>query len=230
MTLEVNLEEQSRTGPARQAISESRGPAWVNAGLLLVWLAAGVVPFLPFAYSTSAWNAVTLNVPGNQGNWWHFLVGAPFFLAYPMIWLRLRALFAGTPSTAGGRRVLWVLAGLSAVGTLLVETPFLLHLAGTRGWPRLSMLTAGLGIVALSAAILSTCRNQMPLTQACLTALNTAYLANAALCLVVYAGAPGDFSTRSGWTVAMVLVWPMAAELVWLWGRALRRTRQMVSA
>jgi hypothetical protein len=192
--------------------------------MLLVWLAAGVLPFLPFAYSTSAWNAVTLNVPGNQGNWWHFLVGAPFFLAYPMIWLRVRTLIGGRPSSAGGRRLLWVLAGLSAVGTLLVEMPFLLHLAGTRGWPRLSMLTAGLGILAVSVAILATRRRNLAPTRACLAALNTAYLVNAALCLIVYAGAPGEFATRSGWTVAMVLLWPMAAELVWLWREALRGT------
>jgi len=209
--------------------AEPRSPVWVNAALLVVWLAAGVVPFLPFAYSTSAWNAVTLNVPGNQGNWWHFLVGAPFFLAWPMIWLRLRALSSHRPSTAGGRQVLWVLAGLSAAGTLLVETPFMLHLAGTRGWPRLSMLIAGLGVLAVSAVILATRRRQVPPTRACLAALNTAYLADAALCLVVYAGAPGEFATRSGWTVAMVLVWPMAAELVWLWAQALTGTRETVA-
>jgi hypothetical protein len=217
--------------PALQAGVEPRGPAWVNAALLLVWLAAGfVLPFLPFAYGTSAWGAVTFNVTGNQGNWWHFLVGAPFFLAYPIIWLRLRTLFGKRPSTSGGRRVLWVLAGLSAVGTLLVETPFLLHLAGTRGWPRLSMLSAGLGILVVSAPILATRRRNLAPTRACLLALNTAYLANAALCLIVYAGAPGEFATRSGWTVAMVLVWPMAAELVWLWGEALRGTRETVAA
>ena len=217
------------TNPGR-AGAEPRGPVWGNAAMLLVWLAAAVVPFLPFAYSTSAWNAVTLNVPGNQGNWWHFLVGAPVFLAYPMIWLRLRALFSTRHSTAGGRRVLWVVAELSAVGTLLVESPFLLHLAGTRGWPRLSMLTAGLGILAASAVILGTRRRNLPPTRACLAALNTAYLANMALCLVVYAGAPGEFATRSGWTVAMVLVWPMAAELVWTWSAALRTAPAAVAA
>lgn len=219
------MERYSRTSTLRPAMPEPRWPVWVNAALLPVWLAAGVVPFLPFAYSTSAWNAVTLNVPGNQGNWWHFLVGAPVFLAFPMIWLRLRALFASELSTAGGRRVLWVLAVLSALGTLLVETPFMLHLAGTRGWPRLSMLTTGLGILAVSAAILATRRRRLPPTRACLAALNTAFLANMALCLVVYAGAPGEFATRSGWSLAMVLVWPMAAELVWIWGEALRTSR-----
>ena len=220
----------SNRGNGGRASIEPRGPAWVNACLLLVWLAAGLVlPFLPFASGTSAWGAVTFNVTGNQGNWWHLLVGAPFFLAYPMIWLRLRSLFGTRPSTAGGRRVLWVLAGLSAAGTLLVETPFLLHLAGTRGWPRLSMLAAGLGILAVSSVILATRRRQMAPTHACLAALNTAYLSNAALCLVVYAGATGDFPTRSGWTVAMVLVWPMAAELLWLWGESLRNPRPVAA-
>ncbi len=205
--------------------------------MLLVWLGAGVLPFLPFAYSTSAWNAVTLNVPGNQGNWWHFLVGAPFFLAYPMIWLRVRALFGSRASSLPrspkpgdlGHPVLWVVAGLSAVGTLLVETPFMLHLAGTKGWPSFSMLTAGLGIVVMSAAILAARRRNLPPIRGCLAALNTAYLANVTLCLVVYAGVPGEFATRSGWSVAMVLVWPMAAELVWLWGEALSGARALAA-
>lgn len=218
------------TGTGRP-VAEPRGPVWVNATLLLVWLTAGVVlPFLPFAYGTSAWGAVTFNVTGNQGNWWHFLVGAPFFLAYPMVWLRVRALFAAAPSTTGGRRVLWVLAGLSAVGTLLVETPFMLHLAGTGGWPRLSMLTAGMGILAVSLGVLAARRRRLAPTRACLLALNTAYLANAALCLVVYAGAPGEFATRSAWTVAIVLVWPMAAELVWLWAEAIRGSLEKMVA
>ena len=113
---------------------------------------------------------------------------------------------------------------------MLVEAPFILHLAGTQGWPRLSMLTAGLGIVAVSAAILATRRRRLPPTRACLAALNTAYLASVALCLIVYAGSPGDFSTRSGWTVAMVLVWPIAAELLWMWAQALRASPAMAVA
>jgi hypothetical protein len=72
---------------------EERGPKWVNAVMLLTWLLAGVVAFIPFAFDTSPWDAVTLRVPGNQGNWWHFLAGAPFFLAFPMFWLRLQSLF-----------------------------------------------------------------------------------------------------------------------------------------
>jgi hypothetical protein len=83
---------------------EKRAPLSVNAIALLVSLFAGAVVFLPFAFDTSPLNAVMLRVPGDQGNWWHALVGAPFFLALPMIWLRLRALFSKQLSTATGRR------------------------------------------------------------------------------------------------------------------------------
>ena len=148
---------------------------------LLAWLAAGAVAFLPFAFNTSAWDAVRLHVPGNQGNWWHFLAGAPCFLALPMIWLRLRALFSNQPSTPAGRRVLWCVAGLSTIGTLLVESPFLLHLAGTSQWQRFVVLGLGFGIMIASGVILLLRRRILYPTQACIAALNTAYLANLSL-------------------------------------------------
>ncbi len=49
---------------------------------LLVSLVAGVVTFLPFASHTSPLDTLLLMVPGNEGNWWHALVGAPFFLVF----------------------------------------------------------------------------------------------------------------------------------------------------
>src|SRR6267154_3541 len=103
------------------SVKEDRPAAWVNAIALLVWLLAGAVVFLPFASNTSPWDAVTLRVPGNQGNWWHALVGAPFFLAFPMIWLRLRALFSKQLSAFAGRLLIWIAVGLSICGTILVE-------------------------------------------------------------------------------------------------------------
>ncbi|HLY41925.1 MAG TPA: hypothetical protein VKR52_11980 [Terracidiphilus sp.] len=202
--------------------TEPRGPAWANTIMLLFWLAAGAVTLLPFAYGTSPLDAILLRVPGNQGNWWHFLAAAPFFLAYPMIWLRVRALLSLQPSTAPGRRALWVCAGLSVAGTLLVEMPFILHLAGTKGWPTLSMLSTGLGIIAASAATLAARRRQMLPTQACVAGVTTAWMANACLCVVVYASAPGEFSSRSGWAVTMVLIWPMALEVLLMYAGALR--------
>lgn len=201
---------------------EEPSPTWVNAVMLLVWLVAGAVSFLPFALDTSPWDAVTLRVPGNQGNWWHVLVGAPFFLAYPMIWLRLRALFSKRLSTRAGRRLLWAAIGSSICGTVLVEAPFLFHLAGTSEWQRLSVLSLGFGIVIVSAIFLLKRRNHISPTRACLVGLDTAYLANAALCLVVYNGAPGNWGTRSGWLVSIVLFWPIVFELIWLFIQSFR--------
>jgi hypothetical protein len=202
---------------------DQESPAWVNAIALIVWLAAGAVAFLPFAFDTSAFDAVTLRVPGNQGNWWHFLAGAPAFLAFPMIWLRLRPFFSTQLSTATGRRLIWVIVGLSAVGTMAVETPFLLHLAGTSDWQRFIVLGLGFGIVIASAVILFLRRHNISPTRACLAGLDAVYLANMSLCLVVYAGAPGSFASRSGWFVEAVIVWPILIELVWLLAQTFRK-------
>ena len=133
-----------------------------------------------------------------------------------MIWLRLRALFSENLSTFAGRRVLWIVAGLSACGTIAVETPFLLHLAGTSEWQRLFVLLLGFGILLASGVLLYLRRKRIPPTSACLAALNAAYLANAALCLVVYSDAPGLTSSKTGWYVIVVLFWPILCELIWL--------------
>ena len=202
--------------------NEERGHTWVNTIALLVWLIAGVVPFLPFALDTSAFDAVTLRVPGNQGNWWHLLAGAPFFLAYPVIWLRLRSLRSSQPLTAMGRRLVWSAVGVSIFGTILVETPFLLHLAGTSEWQRLSVLSLGFGIMVASAVILFLRRRHISFMQACFLGFDTAYLANAALCLVVYGGAPGRIWSRSGWYITIVIVWPILIEVFWSYIKAFR--------
>ena len=46
--------------------------------------------------------------------------------------------------------------------------------------------------------------------------LNAAFLANAALCLVVYSDASGPISSKTGWYVTFVLFWPILCELIWL--------------
>jgi len=91
---------------------EERPPIWFNAVALLISVAAGVTAFLPIALYTSPWDAVRLKVPGDQGNWWHVLIGAPYFLAFPMIWLRLHALFSRGLSTPAGRRLIWTVVAL----------------------------------------------------------------------------------------------------------------------
>lgn len=203
-------------------LQEERVPVWANSIMLLLWLLAGTIVFLPFAFGTSPWDAVRLRVPGNQGNWWHLLAAAPFFLAYPMIWLRLRSVFSRQPSTRAERGFIWSVVVLSIVSTASVEAPFLLHLAGTSQWQRFLVLGLGFGVIIASVLILFLRRRHIPSTRACILGLNTAYLANAALCLVVYAGAPGDISSRSGWFVCMVIVWPIAVELLWSFAQTFR--------
>ena len=207
---------------------DGQDPTWAKAIALLIWLLAGVLAFLPFALDTSPWDAVRLRVPGNQGNWWHVLVGAPFFLAYPMIWLRLRSLFSTQPSTAIGRRFIWSTVALSIGATSSVQLPFLLHLAGTSEWQRLSVLSLGYGIVVVSALILLLRRRHLSSTQACLVGLDTAYLANAALCLVVYSGAPGNLRSKSGWLISMVIVWPIVFELIWVFGQTFQTQKSQL--
>ena len=121
-----------------------------------------------------------------------------------------------------GRRLIWSATGLSIAGTLAVESPFLLHLAGTSDWQRLAVLSLGFGIVIASAVILFRRRHRISPTRACLAGLITAYLANAALCLVVYSEATGSIWSRPGWLVSMVIVWPIILELVWLFIQTFR--------
>ena len=74
----------------------------------------------------------------------------------------------------------------------------------------------GLGIVIASATTLFLRRGHIFPTRACLVGLNTAYLANAALCLIVYSSVTGPIRSRSGWLVTLVIVWPMVLETLWI--------------
>jgi len=200
-------------------LMEERAPVWYNVVGLLISVTAGATVFLPLALYTSPWDAVRFRVPGNQGNWWHFLIGAPFFLAFPMIWLRLRSLFSRRLSTPAGRRLIWTVVVFSICGTMLVEIPFLLrlgNLARMNQWRRLSIVCPTFGIIIASGAFLFLRRRDILPTRACLIGLNAAYLANAALCLIVYGPMPGTAGSRSGWIVTITIVWPMLLELVWL--------------
>ena len=206
-------------------LEEERPPIWFNAVALLIWVTAGIVAFLPIALYTSPWDAVRFRVPGNEGNWWHLLIGAPYFLAFPMIWLRLRALFSKHLSTAEGRRLIWIFVALSICGTVLVEIPFLLrlgNLARMHAGRQLSIVGPTFGIIIVSGVLLFLKRRDMLPTRACLAGLNAAYLANASLCLFIYAPMPGTARSKSGWMVTVVIVWPMLLELVWILGLSFR--------
>jgi hypothetical protein len=195
-------------------LEQERGSTSYRAIMLIVSLIACVLVFIPFAVDTSPLDTLMLNVPGNQGNWWHVLIGAPFFLSFPMIWLRLRAFFAKELSTPIERRVIWTLTILCACGTFAVEVPFLIHRAGTSEAQRLVVLILGYGIPIVTAVMLWKHRTKISPTQAGLIGLNAAYLANAGLCLPVYGQVAGALSSKSGWLVTLVIVWPMLLEVV----------------
>ena len=194
-------------------------PFWLNTLARVIWMIAVAVVFLPIALYTSPWDAVRFRVPDNQGNWWHFLIGMPYLLAFPMAWLRLRSLFSKRLSTPAGRRFIWTIVLLSICGTILVEVPFILRLGNLsrmNNWRWLSIVCPTLGILIASGALLLFRRRNIPPTRACLVGLSAAYLANAALCLIVYGPMPGTARSKFGWIVTMVIVWPMLLELLWL--------------
>jgi hypothetical protein len=202
-----------------ETAEEKRASLSFNTVALMVSLTAPATGFLPLALYTSPWDAVRFRVPGNEGNWWHLLIGAPFFLAFPMLWLRLRSLFSTRLSTAVERRVIWIAVALSICGMILVTVPFLFRLGNLshmNEWRRLSILCPTLGIVITSGALLFLKRRDIPPTRACLVGLYTAYLANAALGLVVYGSMPGTARSKVGWSVTMIIVWPMLLELLWI--------------
>ncbi len=132
-----------------------------------------------------------------------------------MIWIRSRLLASKHTPNRTGQRLIWIVVCLSMCATVAVETPFLLHLAGTSDWQRLAILCLGFGIIIASGAVLFLLRRRISPTRACLIGLSTAYLANAALCLVVDSGAEGPVTSRSGWLITMIIVWPMALEIAW---------------
>jgi hypothetical protein len=199
-----------------ETINELHLPRVANILMLLVWITAGIAIMLPFALGTSPLDALLLRVPNNEGNWWHALVGLPFFLSLPMIWLHLHVLNSVQPPTLIVRRILWIAIIFSAAGTLLVETPFLLHRAGTSELQRLEVIFLGIGIILFNGTFLYVKRKKLHPTRACLIGIATAYLANAFLCLIVYGEAKFEDQSRSGWYVTMIVVVPMLIELIWL--------------
>jgi hypothetical protein len=199
-----------------QPIRELHLPLAVSILSLLIWITAAVGIMPPFALGTSPLDALLLKVPNNEGNWWHALVGLPFFLSLPMIWLHLHLLNSTKVTALFAVRLLWILIIFSALGTLLVETPFLLHRAGTSELQRLAVIFSGIGSILISSVFLYVKRKKLPPTLALLIGGAAAYLANAFLCLIVYGEAKFQNQSRSGWYLTLVIVLPILIELIWL--------------
>ena len=126
------------------------------------------------------------------------------------------AFFSKELSTSLERRVIWTITILCVCGTFAVEIPFLLHRAGTSEAQRLVVLFLGYGIPIVTAVLLLKHKAEISPTHACLIGLNASYLANAGLCLPVYGQVAGALSSKPGWLVTLVIVWPMLLEIVWI--------------
>jgi hypothetical protein len=107
---------------------------------------------------------------------------------------------------------MWMLICLSALGTLLVEAPFLLHLAGTSELQRLEVIFLGIGIILFSGIFLYVKRIKLNPAKGIIIGLTTAYLANALLCLIVYGETKFNDQSRSGWYVTLVIVIPILID------------------
>ncbi len=201
---------------AFQATGELNFPRFATILMLVTWITAGIGIILPFAVGTSPLDALLLKVPHNEGNWWHALVGLPFFLSLPMIWLHLRLLGTGKLHTFSGTKLLWIVIIFSALGTLLVETPFLLHRAGTSELQRLEVIFLGIGIILINGIFLFIKRKEIILVRALFINICAAYLSNAFLCLIVYGEAKFQGQSRSGWYLTVIIVLPILIEMMWL--------------
>lgn len=143
-------------------------------------------------------------------------MGFPVFLAYPILWLGLRPLFSASHSRGRSFWPLLVLASISGIGTALVEAPFVALRAGTSGLQRFEVIVLWLGILAAGISVLLARRRWIGSGDAALMGMITAYLANLAICLIVYSEARGSVWSRAGWLASTVLVVPMGAEWLWL--------------
>jgi len=73
------------------------------------------------------------------------------------------------------------------------------------------------GVMIACAALLILRHNRISPTRACFVGLNVAYLANAAICLVLYAP-----MRNSGWFVILGVASFMTLELVWIFIQSFR--------
>lgn len=105
------------------------------------------------------------------------------------------------------------------------ELPFLLHLAGTSEWQRLVVLGLGVGSMLASGALLFLCYRGLSPARVCLVAVNTAYLGNAALCLIVYSPGIGHLAANPGWPVTLAVLCFVVPEQLWIFVRSRVRLR-----
>jgi hypothetical protein len=166
----------------------------------LLSLPALVVPFVSFAWSDSPLDTVVWVFGGGWG--WEFaLLGAPFFLGFPIVAAQI-ARVASLNIPRGWRAVGFALAACSAALSLTFVGRWALEIARQRdsadliAWMSMFLVPA---FLATGAFWVWRTRQTASATARHHLTLATAYLANASMCLVVFR-AHSDF----GWWLALV--------------------------
>jgi hypothetical protein len=182
-------------GYACSSAVEVRPRRWSRTIALLFVLPAAVTPFVPFVHSTSPLR-VMAEVSARLFTWdlslEHMLglLAAPLFLGLPLILWHLRLLIA-SDSTRGERIILWSLSILSATASLMFLAIGMLQFIAIGGADREPMAYASaVSIIALGALMLMNPlarRLQLSREGRATLALSVAYLANAAMPLIVFA-------------------------------------------
>lgn len=184
---------------------------WVFLALSLPGLAA---IFLPFTWDVSPWDAV-LEVPdaiedfafGRRSDGILTLLGVPFLLALPSILLQLRMLWA-RPLSMAESIIVWCLAALSSICTVGFLMILGIEMLKHANMEPVLPLAGSAAVLILGGAALLLRRRHLTQARRGLFALEVAYLANAALCLIGFRDNPDP----GYWvTLGVSAVWVLSA-------------------
>jgi hypothetical protein len=195
---------------AEDAAAPSRLP---RAAFLIGSLPLVVVPFVNFTWSVSPADVVRGVLTSGASVDQDVLLGllaAPFFLGIPIFLWQARLLVSPAAATSTEQRVARWLAATSGGMTLgfFAYGVFRMIRDGNPG-PDFAITVPGPLVIAAGTALLWWVRRAgLPARLAVTTALHTAYLANAVVCLVGFADDP-----RIGWWLTLVGTAVLTSEL-----------------
>jgi hypothetical protein len=190
-----------------------RPPMWLGVARLITAITAVVIVFLDFAYHVSPFDVGRefVSPPGSNRDWEVMRLAGPFFLAFPLLWMRARQLFA---------------VSLSLPEYLLIRIAAAVSAATTAWWfvPRLfemdrhdlftmqsAVVIGGFMAIPVGAFILIFWRQRIDRDGKAAIALHAAYISNAIMCIC------GFDSGDPGWYLTVVVVPTFAVIEVAAW-------------
>jgi hypothetical protein len=154
-------------------VAERRSVRFRPDSLLAVASLAGLaVPFLPFTYSTSPWDAI-------HDRFW--MLAAPFFLAFFVSAAPIRRLISGAPPPAE-RWIAYAIAAAMTCPTIAVYVEVLSEVErlGTEDW---LILPPIITLLIVAGLVIRNARLGKRTEASAVNALQAAYLSNAVLTL-----------------------------------------------